>query len=366
MFGNREFAAAMAVMAAVSGVGFASGREIVLFFAQLGWVAWPGMLIAAALFALLLRIAMGLARKTGASSLPGMFQRLMGSRSGDVVGVLYGLLMAFTAAMMLRTCGELGAIALPVKNGYLQGILLALFMAVAVCMGRMHFLPVLGALAVITAILFYGGLLLDARPVRVHMRSETVLNLSGSLWGALILGILHACLNASVAGGTAAAFSGGNFDPGKASVMAGGMMLACLLCGHGAMLRGGEALYAQTLPSVILAARWGIWGFWLSVGFMFLTSICTLSAAMGAIAIQLSGTGRQRRVSGIMLLMAFLFLFAMGSDTAMGFGYPVLGWICAFSLGALACWQDEKNCACKPRGDVPSAMQKMPEIDVKF
>ena len=171
---------------------------------------------------------MGFARKTGAQSLPEVFRRLLGAWCGNAVSVLYGLLMAFTAAMMLRTCAELGALALPVKNGRLWGLIAAVFMSVTVLAGRQRLLPGLGAAAVVAAVLFYGALMLDTRPVRVNMRYETVLNLSGSLWAASVLALLHACLNSSVAGGTAAAFAGGSFDADKAAFLAGGMMIVLL------------------------------------------------------------------------------------------------------------------------------------------
>ena len=366
MWENRELKAAFAVMASVAGVGFASGREIVLFFAQLGWAAWPGMLTASALFALLMRLVMGAALRTGASDLTGAFTRITGVRRAGAVSLLYGVLMAFAAVIMLRTCGELGALTLPVQGGYLKGVLLALLLATAVCAGRRQILPVLGAAAVITALLFYGGLMLDARPVRVNMRCETVLNLSGSLWAAAIFGLLHACLNASVAAGTAAAFSGGRVDPGKASAMTGGMMLACLMCAHGAMLRGGETIYAQSLPTVLLAARWGVRGFWLSAGYMYFASVCTLAASMSTLVSRMGEGQRCGKVRNAVVWAAILLICLRLSDAALGCIYPLMGWICAFFLIVPAFVQGDVN----PDGPAwmkgIHPMKKMTEIDVKF
>lgn len=277
---NGEYRAVLAVMASVSGIGFSSGQEIALFFSQLGPAAWPGMALASLLFALLLRAFMHFARKTGADSLPGVFRRMYGPASARTIVVLYGFLMFLVSAMMLRTCGEIGALTLPVKHGYLAGMLAAVLSAVIICTGKTCCLPVLGLAAVISTALMYALSALDPRPVDIHIRMETVLRLSGSAKAAVILAMLHASLNASIASGTAAAFSGGNVNPGKASRTAGGMMLACLLAGHAALLRGGTALYAQSLPNVLLASRWGAAGFWISAGHMYLLSICSLSAAL--------------------------------------------------------------------------------------
>ena len=280
---SGESRAALAVMASVSGVGFASGQEIALFFSQLGPAAWPGMILASLLFTLLLRGFMSFSRKTGADSLPGVFRRMYGPASARMIIALYGFLTALVSIMMLKTCGEIGALTLPVKHGYLTGMLAALLSAIVICTGRTCCLPALGLLAVISTALLYALLALDPRPADIHIRTETVLRLSGSVKAAMALAMLHASLNVSVASDAAAAFSGGNANPGKASRIAGRMMLACLLLGHTALLRGGSALYAQALPNVLLASRWGAAGFWISAGHMYLLSVCSLSASLGAL-----------------------------------------------------------------------------------
>ena len=61
----------------------------------------------------------------------------------------------------------------------------------------------------------------------------------------------------------------------------------CLLCvcvlltGCAALTRGGPLLLAHALPVVPLAARWGLFGFWLCAGFGYLCNVATLAAAPG-------------------------------------------------------------------------------------
>ena len=340
MVKDRDLRLALGAMAAVAGIGFATGQELVLFFGQLGRMKWLAALISAGLFAVIVYITAVFARKSGARSLPGMFQRVIGGRCGDAAGVLYGLLTALAAAMMLKTCGEIGALSLPVKNGYLCGMLMALLISVALAAGRMRALPMLGLVSAAAAVLFYGALFIDRRPVQVNMRVETVLRLDGSLWGAVGLGILHACLNGAVAGAAVAGLSGISVRPVRAAAGSGGMMLVCLLSGCLALERGGEGIMGQTLPTVLLAARWGIAGFYICAGFMYFSCLCSLTGALGAFFMQLCDGSRQRRNAAVMLLMAFLFAWALGTDHIISFGYPLLGWICAFSMAALACWRD--------------------------
>ncbi|MBR0368394.1 MAG: hypothetical protein IJH86_08410, partial [Clostridia bacterium] len=54
---RAEWRAALSVMAAIAGVGLSSGRELVLFFAQMKGAAWAGVLTACALFGALTAFA---------------------------------------------------------------------------------------------------------------------------------------------------------------------------------------------------------------------------------------------------------------------------------------------------------------------
>lgn len=355
---NQEISLALAVVAAVAGAGFASGREVVFFFSQLGWAAWPGIVLASMLFALMIGLSLQIARKTGAKSFQGVFYQMLGQQGGQSIGLLYGLLMAFASAMMLKTCGELGAIALPVRHGYLLGMAMALFWAVAIGMNRMRLLPVLGTGALIWTVMFYTALFLDSREVYTHMRVETVLRLEGSLWAALVLALLHACLNASVAVGTVLRFSDGKIRPWRTAAIAGCMILVCLVCAHAAIKRGGEKLYAQSLPTVILAARWGIGGFWMSALYMYVMSVCTLSACIGSLSVQFADGAKQKGWVNFVLPAAFLFSCAIGTDDAIGMGYPVLGWICMMLMAMLACRSDTEQPTALLRAGRPSSHAK--------
>ena len=291
---RQEVYAAGAIIASASAVCFASGRGIVLFFTQLGHMAWPGILIAGCLFGWMMHTVMHFARKTGAENLPEVFRRLTGTGCGRAAGVMYGLLTALVAAVMVENCAGIGAIVLPVKKGALTGAAFALLAAVVICLDRRRLLPVLGLATVCAAILFYAGLMLDVRPVAIHIKIRTVFRLRGSAAGCILLAMMHASLNASVASASAAEWGCAGVRPTATATLAGTMMTACLACANGAMLRGGEAICAQTMPTVILAARWGIWGFWLCSGFMYLSSILTLSESLNALSALLGWTCDRR------------------------------------------------------------------------
>ncbi|MBR1820281.1 MAG: hypothetical protein IJ769_01520, partial [Clostridia bacterium] len=58
-----EARAALAVMASVAGTGYASGRELAVFFAQLGRASWAAIALAAAAFGLLTGLCARLASR---------------------------------------------------------------------------------------------------------------------------------------------------------------------------------------------------------------------------------------------------------------------------------------------------------------
>ena len=155
---GKELRAALAVMGAVAGTGYASGRELVLFFAQLGRASWVGIGFAAVVFALLTALLCRWAGTSGATGFAGACRQLLGPRTGGVAGAMHALLMALTAAMMLRGAGEIGALTLPVRNGFLWGAGIALALALLVNLARLRPLPWVGGAALATGVLFYAAL----------------------------------------------------------------------------------------------------------------------------------------------------------------------------------------------------------------
>ena len=277
-----EARTALAAAAAVSGAGFASGRELVLFFAQLGWAGWIGIPVASAAFAALLGAVCRQARRLGTDSLPRLYWRRLGPAAGAVAAAMHALLMAMISIMMIASAGRIGALTLPVKHGFLWGAALALMIALVVNLGRLRALPWMGLAAALLGAAFYLGLAVDPRPVRIWLRGETALALKGSLPAAMALALLYAALNAAVAGGAVARFSSGGVKPARAATISGAMVCAMLACANAAIARGGDRLLGQAMPTVILAARWGKAGFWLCAGFSFLCASATLSAAFAS------------------------------------------------------------------------------------
>ena len=274
---------ALAIIAATAGTACASGRELALFFAQLGWAGWLGIAFAGLTFGLLTGLLCRCAVRMDADSFAALCSRMLGPRTAVVARWMQGILLALAALVMLHGAGRLGELALPLRHGFAWGMAAALLLALTMNLARLRPMPGLGLLLLTAGTAFYVALALDARPVRVYLHGAVELALEGSVSAALLLALVYAAMNACVAAGVAVRF-GRKARPGRVGLACGLMLTTVLLCANGAIARGGRTLLFQAMPTVLLAARWGVPGFWLCAILGFFSAVATLSAALGGLA----------------------------------------------------------------------------------
>ena len=332
-----EARTALAVVAAVAGTGYASGREIVLFFAQAGRAGWIGVCVAPMLFGMLTALLCRWAGRVEADGFEAFGQRLMGSRARRVAGALYALLLALTAAVMLCGAGEAGALTLPWRFGWLWGAGIALLIALLLNLSRLRALPWLGLLALAAGVAFYGALAVDPRPPRLRMGGAVQLALEDSWPAAVLLALAYAAMNGALAAGVVLRFGKGA-NPRRLGTYCAVALLALLATAHGAVVRGGRQLLAQAMPTVLLSARWGLFGFWACAAFGYLCAVTTLAAVLGGMLDLLSGGRRGAALLAAVTVAALAG--ALGLWRAIGAGYRAVGWLSAVSMLALACRAD--------------------------
>ena len=331
---SKRLCGAAAILASAAGGGFASGRELVLFFSQTGPAAWAGIAFAGLAFGLLVGLIAKSAARTDSGSFPELCHRLLGRRWARLACGLHALLLGMGAAIMLCGAGEAAALALPVDHGFAWGAALAALIAVAVNAARRRALPLLGLMAVAAGLLLYAGLALDGRPVRAYLRGDMSLALWDSLPAALLLALAYGALNAGLCAPAAARWGRGEPRPAALGAICGGLLCALLACANAAVARGGRVLLVQALPTVVLSARWGVAGFWCCVGFGYLCAVATLTANLGGL-IDLMCHARGPAL--IALAVAALLCAALGVPRAVPTAYPVAGWLCAACMAA-ALW----------------------------
>ncbi|MGB8957216.1 MAG: hypothetical protein WCC10_17725, partial [Tumebacillaceae bacterium] len=91
----------------VVGAGFASGQEILQFFTMLGPYAYPGILLATALFAWVGIQILMLGRKLNARSYRELTAYLFGPKLAGVVDIVMMVMLFFVTVAMLAGVGAL-------------------------------------------------------------------------------------------------------------------------------------------------------------------------------------------------------------------------------------------------------------------
>ncbi|MDY3832806.1 MAG: hypothetical protein SOZ79_10050, partial [Candidatus Ventricola sp.] len=190
---------ALALLSGVVGAGFASGREIVRFFAMHGRMAFAAAVCALLmLHVLFLRLPAQLARY-GAGTLPQLCIQRFGRRFGALCGGLFLLLAAITGGAMLCACAELGALVLPVRHAYGLTLIFTLLLAVLLAAHGLDGLALPGAaLALLLPVLIVRlGLLpageacfLPAMTPDLPVRAAACGTAYGALNAAMLAGML--------------------------------------------------------------------------------------------------------------------------------------------------------------------------------
>lgn len=285
---RAEWRGALSAMAAISGVGLTSGRELVLFFGQLKGAAWVGVPTACGLFGLL--TALMASREDNLPARGGL------ERIFEALRLLYASLVA---ALMLVRLGELGALTLPLRHGYGFGVGLGLLAALV-----WHWTDAdapLGLGLTLALCAFYAANALDGRPPKIHLRGEAEFSLAGSTGAALALAGVYAAMTGCAAAWGLRGVKRGAVRPAALGIKAAALMGVALIPACAALLRGGDAVLVQPMPWVVLSARWGLAGFWLCAGLSAACAAATLSQAMGFLLSRTRGASRSLAVYAIIV-----------------------------------------------------------------
>lgn len=339
---SAELRAACAVNAAVIGASFSSGREAASFFACAGWASWPGIAVSAAVFGLLMGMICHFAIETGARDLPGIYYRKLDVRCGDAIGAVHAILMLMMGAVALSTAGELGMLSLNGKHPYLIAAALAVAVAILAAMGGLKPLSALGLVLTPVFILFFAALALDPRPAQAGAYlSMAAMDIKGNFPVAVLLGALFACLKAAMACGVAAA-NGKGLRPWLFGCMCAALMTVTAASINWALQRAGEDVWNLNLPSVVLAARWGVFGYYICIFVMWAGAAAVLSCAFSSL-MALFSAQVNKPAALLLTAVGVIMMSAAGLRTLVSVGYPLLGWICALCLCALAFFYERRR-----------------------
>ncbi len=324
---KSDIRAAFAICAAIIGAGFASGREIVSFFACFGAASFLGAAAASAGVGALVYAVMLLSARTQSSTFPRLYGALMGKPCEDAVSVLHSLLCLITASAMLAAGAELGALTFPVRHSHLLGFLLTLLAALAAVLSGFRILSGMGALLVpLTFLYFFAMAARGEYPVEFA---------ADGFLPAVPMGLIYAAFNGALAGGTVCSAGLSGASPAQTARLTGGILFILLACANSALLRAGDAVRQMSMPSVVLAANWGVFGYYASITVMWLAILTTLTAMLHTIASQMTCAGVRKLPAVCISLLGAALISVCGFSSLVSAVYPLLGWVCGFTLVAL-------------------------------
>lgn len=317
-----NMAAALSAVAAMVGAGFASGRELVVFFSGQGGPSWLGVALACAGAGFLTGAISALAKRTGRRELPGVFARTMGRGSGIAMQAVYSMLLILCAAAMLSTGATLGALTFPFHGSFLLGT--AIVLAVGLLLMRRGALPIAGMTLVVLMAVWYLALGAGQEPNGIRV--------GGSVGISAASGLIYAAFNATVAAGVVCLNAGEGVNPRRVGLYTGLLLAAMLIPANWALLRADVETRQMALPSVVMAHKWGVTGYYLSICALFIAVVTTLSAALSALRAQLTELGLRPKHAVFFSCAAALALSLAGLTTLVGVGYPAVGLMCAVML----------------------------------
>ena len=320
----------LALVGAVIGAGFASGREVMRFFAQYGPWGYVGAALAAAVMGLLALRLMGLAARSGMRSFGGLSGRLLGRAGGVAGAALFVGLLTVTGAAMLSGAGELAAIVLPIGPAYALGFVGMLLCALLVAWRGMGGLAACGGVLAPLCCCLY--VLLIALPPA----GEGVALAPVAHWQSIPMALSYAALNIALAAGLLCE-SGPGLSAGerkRAALLGGAVLGGLLLLAIVTLARGPGELRTAPLPMVALAAKLGKPGFYLSAAVLCLAMLSTLATMLRGLFMQMPA-GWSGPVRWMLPCACCFGLGLLGFDSLVGTVYPALGWCAAALIVAL-------------------------------
>jgi len=314
---------ALALLSGAVGAGFASGREILCFFAVHGRAA--GASAAAALLtlcALFLRLPVQMERAE-CTSLQTLCIIRLGRGFGRVCAALFFVLNLLTGAAMLAACAELFALAVPIRHAYGVGVLLSLLLCAALCAHGAAALALPGAaLCVLLPVFLFRLLALPAGEACFYPLAAPDLPVRAWLSG-LVYGALNA---AQLAGALPMLLPLQRPARHRAVLLFAALFSAALACGILICIRQLNAVWQQPLPFVWLSRALGRSGYFSAALCLYASAFSTFAAMVLSMAGQFP---HSRRNSACLCALLCLPPALIGFSPLVKHVYPVLGALCA-------------------------------------
>lgn len=312
--------AALTLVAAVVGAGFASGLEVMRFFTAYGRWSWAGCIVAAVLLSLFSAWAAIQANELHACDLGTLCRRSLGGMGGHVAAWLNGALCVITAGAMFAAMGELFALSLPIKNAYAVGIVVSLLVGGLLSYKGLSTLAAMCGWLLPACLLLYTLLLHLPKPATVEIITPS------DAWHTLPMAFAYSAMNAALGCGVLCELGQGKSRYGiiRACSMACALFLLLLLSANTTLYQHQQELLNEAMPVVQLARSLGAAGYWLCIVVLMLAVMSTLTALLRTFHHMLGHSIPSKCRWSITLLLP-LGACLSGFDTLVSNVYPMLG-----------------------------------------
>lgn len=326
---------AFAYIGAVVGAGFASGQELLRFFAKYGFLGILGAMLAGLLLALLGRSVVLTAARLNMDSYEQYLQYLFGTKMAKTLDGLICLFLWCGLSVMLVASGSLfnQVFGWPLEGGFLfNGALLYLILLAGV-RGMLWLntclIPGLLVLSLLTAVggIIYGREIVFYQPVTSGICPDN--------W--FVSALLYVSYNLVLSMVILVNLGKTARQSGSSGVIAGGLVLGLLAAVLSLAISMNSRIIAGTdLPLLALAQALD---HWLGKGYSFVLWAAIFTTALG------NGLGLLTRLEGLKLLgkpllalllfLPTLLLLGWPLGKAVSIFYPILGYLGLILFGAI-------------------------------
>lgn len=334
---KNNLRSAMACVGAVIGAGFASGREIAVFFSRFGGHSWWLIVLTSTMMALLCGICM----KNGETQNQSIWAQLA-----------FFLLLAVTGGAMTSAAGQMIALVWPSEWAYSLSVVGTLMMA---WLSQFCQIRVLGWSGSVLSVLLIAAIVsvTYVAPKGTGIVFAAAQPDAWILAGAAVKAIGYAAMNITLASGAIWRCAQNNSRTnGKICILFGGVMTLLLCMSNSLYLRHTELLN-DAFPMVRLLSAFGRNGFLISVLLLYLAILTTLIAVIGAMRITVARHIPNSCLQMLVTLGLPLCLSAAGFSGIVERVYAPAGWLCL-----LLCHAGTKN----QRPQTQEMLDKRPAI----
>lgn len=321
---------ALALLAAVVGAGFASGRETVVFFSRFGAYSWLGIGAASALFGLLAASIMRLCALYASKSFTELASGVLGRAGGYACSSLYAAMLLITAGAMASGIAEVAAVTLYIPHVREIGLVTGVILCV-ICAGRgMKALAAGGSFLLPVCALLYAMIIRYApQPPVISSSPPADVRL------ALPMAVGYACMNITLCVGilSEVGAQSGGIRRRNITLWFTALIAGLLYASNAAITPHIQRVLNEPLPMVRLT-RGLFAGRILATVALLLAMATTLTALLRSASRMLPSRWPQ----GLSLALCGAMSAAcgmIGFNRLIGAAYPIMGILCAVALAAV-------------------------------